>query len=193
MVAIDSLMDALDERTIARQVGLRHDEARMAYPLRRNTVVDFDEFSEAIADYYNYHFVRCVTGAGSLTRLDARGRAKEAVEQEYRRQNGDIMTAFNNALDGTNGGMRAILDGIAESMKGKAVELHIRDAFDRHVAPNSWEQKVEIIRQFIVRCGAALGASIDPACPERYAQSFRELIQAYVQGLQRTSAIFRRF
>ena len=52
MASISSLLAALDERTIARGVGLRHDEARMQYPLRRNTVATFDEFAHLITDYY---------------------------------------------------------------------------------------------------------------------------------------------
>ena len=64
--------------------------------------------------------------------------------------------------------------------------------FDRHVAPNSWEDKVEIIRQFIAQCGANLSSSIDAKEPERYAQNFQELIRSYVQSLQTTSSIFRR-
>ena len=64
--------------------------------------------------------------------------------------------------------------------------------FDKHVAPNSWEDKVEIIRQFIAQCGANLASSIDVSQPERYAQNFQELIRSYVQSLQTTSSIFRR-
>ena len=39
---INTLLDALDERTIAMQIGIPNDEARMGYPLRHNTVADFD-------------------------------------------------------------------------------------------------------------------------------------------------------
>ncbi len=72
------------------------------------------------------------------------------------------------------------------------LERYIRDVFDRYVAPNSWEQKVEIIRQFIAQCGVHLASSIRADQPERYAKSYRELIDQYVSALQRTSSIFRR-
>jgi hypothetical protein len=60
------------------------------------------------------------------------------------------------------------------------------------VTPNSWEQKVEIIRQFIAQCGVHLASSIQINQPERYARDYKELIQAYVTALQKTSSIFRR-
>ena len=52
--------------------------------------------------------------------------------------------------------------------------------------------QVEIIRQFIGRCGVHLSSSIQADQPARYAKSYRELIDAYVTALQRTSSIFRR-
>ena len=192
MAAIDNLLTALDERQMARAVALAHDEARGRFPLSRNTVGSFDEFSDLIADYYNYHFSQCVCGGGSLSSAEAAGRAKEILDREYRRQNGDIVTAFNDAHDGTNGGLRVVLDKIAEALKAESVERYIREMFDRHVKPNAWEQKVEIIRQFIRQCGANLASSIRADQPERYAQNYQELIRSYVESLQRTSSIFRR-
>ncbi len=193
MAVIDNLLGALDERQIARQVALQHDEARMNYPLRSNTASDFDEFSDILADYYNHHFRRCVSGGGSLSQPEAASRAKEILEREYRRRNnGDIVAAFNDAHDGTNGGMRVILDTLAEGLKAESVERYIRELFDRHVAPNAWEDKVDIIRQFISCCGANLASSIRADQPERYAQNYQELIRSYVESLKNTSSIFRR-
>lgn len=193
MSAIGDVLQALDERTIARKVGIPHDEARMRYPLRSNTVGSFEEFSTVIGDYYNHHTSQCVSRGGTMSPAEAQGHAKEALEREYRRRRGTIVSAYNDAHDGTNGGLRAVLDVLAESLKAESVERYIRDVFDRYVAPNKWEQKVEIIRQFIAQCGMNLSTSIQADQPERYAQDYVELIRAYVTGLQQTSSVFRRF
>lgn len=192
MNTIDHIMIALDERNIARVVGTTHDEARLRFPLQRNTVRSFDEFSNVTGEYYAYHFSHCVAQGGRLSPADARGSAKELLEREYRRRHGDIVTAYNDAHDGTNGGMRVILDVLADSLKEEAIARYVRDVFDRYVAPNAWENKVRLIEQFIDRCGAQLASSIRPDQPERYAQNYRELIGAYVQGLRQTSSLFRR-
>ncbi len=192
MVSINTTLAALDEREIAQHVGIPHDEARIRFPLSSNTVRDFDEFREIIGDYYNHHFACCVSDGGSLSRPEAIGRAKEALEGQYRRRNGDIVTAFNDAHDGINGGLRAVLDMIADALKIESVERYIRDVFDRQVAPNAWQDKVELIRQFIRQCGANLSSSIRADQPERYAQNYSELIRSYVESLQKTSSIFRR-
>jgi len=192
MPSVTSLLAALDERTMAQRVAIPHDEARMRFPLRANTVPSWDQFSELIGDYYNHHFTSCVSNGGGLSRSDATGRAKEILDREYRRQNGDIVSAYNDAHDGTNGGLRLVLDKIAEGLKAESVERYMRDMFDRHVAPNSWEDKVAIIRQFIAQCGVHLSSSIRADQPERYARDFEDLIRSYVAALQRTSSIFRR-
>ncbi len=193
MVSIGSMLASLDERTIAQRIGIPHDEARMRFALQRNTVDDFDAFADIIADYYAYHVTECVTNGGSLSRAEAAGRAKELLELEYRRRrNGDIVSAFNDASDGTNGGVRAILDILADGLKAESVKQYTREVFDRTVAPNSWEDKVEIIRQFIDRCGVDLSTSVRADQPERYAQGYNDLVTAYVEGLQRTSSVFRR-
>ena len=192
MASINSLLAALDERTIARRIGIPNDEARMRYSLHSNTVDSFEAFSDVIADYYNYHFTACVSRGGSLSRSESSSRAKELLEREYRRRQGDIVSAFNDANDGTNGGLRSVLDVVADGLKAESVERYIREMFDVHVAPNAWEQKVEMIRRFIDQCGVHLASSIRADQPERYARDWQELIRGYVAALQRTSSIFRR-
>ncbi|MBI4659761.1 MAG: hypothetical protein HY735_13050 [Verrucomicrobia bacterium] len=192
MSLIRDILDALDERTIAEQVGRTHDEARMGFALAGNTVDSFPAFSRLIGEYYNHHFTRCVSRGGRLSASEAEQRAKEILEKNYRKQGGDIVMAFNDAHDGTNGGLRVILDQIAEDLKTEAVERYIRSVFDRYVLPNSWKDQVDVVREFMAQSGFLLGRSIDAATPERYARDHQTLIRAYVDGLRQTSRVFRR-
>jgi len=193
MSLIESLCAALDEVAIARDVGIPHDEARAGYGLRRNTVSNFNEFNEVITNYYAFHVAQCVIRGGRIPQFEATGRANAIVEQEFRRQGGNLQSACRDALDGTNGGLRAILDVMAEHLKAESVERYTQYVFQQHVDPTSWPQKVEIIRQFIDRYRHVLGTAIDDRHPERYAQNYDELIRAFVDGLKRSSRIFKRF
>jgi len=192
MATINLLLSALDEREIARCVAVPHDETRMQYHSSSNTVADYDQFSDIITDYYNYHYTRCISHGGTFGRDDAYGKVKELLEIEYRKKRGDIVSAFNDALDGTHGGMRGVLDTIAVSLKAKAVENYVTSIFDRYVEPNDWPAKVDIIRQFINCCGPYMSSSIVAGQPERYAQNYSELIRSYTEGLRQTSSMFRR-
>ena len=59
-------------------------------------------------------------------------------------------------------------------------------------APNSWEEQVEMIRQFVAGCGTHLSSHLRADQPERYAMNYEELIRSYVDALRSTSSIFRR-
>jgi hypothetical protein len=193
MGTIHSLLAALEEREIARRVTVEHDEARMRYPLSSNTVRDFREFMDLITDYLIYHDSACISRGGRLSHTDAYGEVKELLEREGRRRgNGNIVSVFNDGHDGTNGGMRVVLDTIADSLKARAVERYTTAIFDMHVSPNAWDDKVDLIRKFIQCCGPMLTGSIVASQPERYAHDYSELIRSYVEGLRRTSSIFRR-
>jgi len=185
MCTIDSLCAALSENEIARNVGIPHDEARASYALSKNTVNDFNEFNDLIAKYYSYHITQCVIPGGRLAHFEAAGRASEILEREYKRQGGDLMSAYRDAHDGTNGGMRIVLDIIADHLKTESGERYVRAEFHRYIDPSSWDQKVEIIRQFIDRNRHILGSSIDAAHPERYAQNYNELIKAFMDAFKK--------
>lgn len=193
MARIDFVLSAASEQEIANEVAKRHDEARIRYHLNFNTVSDFYEFKDRITDYTNYHYTTCVSHGGRLSTSDAYGWAKNILEREARRRNGNIVSWFNDAKDGTNGGLRAALDAIADGIKAEAIERYLMEVFDRYVTPNSWEDKVEIIRQFISCCGSLLSSSIVASQPERYANDYSSLIRSYVEGLRSTSAMFRRY
>ena len=66
MATINIILSALDEREIARRVAISHDEARMQYHLSSNIVADYNEFSNIITDYYNYHHTRCISNGGAI-------------------------------------------------------------------------------------------------------------------------------
>jgi len=132
MSSINSLLNALSERTIAQRVGIPHDEARMQYALRSNTVSSWDEFCEAITDYYQYHYCRCVAHGGRLSRDEAAARAKDLIDRAEKRHQRDIVTAYRDAHDGLNMGLRGVLDQLADGMKAEAIDLYVKEEFDKH-------------------------------------------------------------
>jgi len=155
-------------------------------------VSHWPEFEDFIADYFEFHYGRCVAPGARLSRTEALGRAKEILEREYRRRRSDIVGAFADARDGTNSGLRGVIDALADGIKADSIRYYATEQFDSRVAPHDYEAKVEIIRQFVARFGAQLGDAIQRNRPERYAQDYRQLIEAYVEGLRQTSSIFRR-
>ncbi|MFC1762900.1 hypothetical protein ACFL6U_12585 [Planctomycetota bacterium] len=193
MATIDTLISLLDERAIAQQITIPHDELRMRYPLHANTVEDFNEFRELITDYFSYHHSNSFTQGGRWSSNDAYNEVVTLLEQQYRRKGGTLTSIYHDAHSGLNGGVRIIIDNIAEALKEKAVENYINGVFDRLVAPVSYEPKVEIIRQFMAWADDVLPDDVRTERPERYAKEYKGLIRGFIQGLQQTSSVFRRF
>ncbi len=163
MSKIDDLCAAIREETIAKHVGNAHDEARLAYhlPGNKNTVNNFDEFNTLIADYYNHHITQCVTHGGGLPILK-----RLAGQVKYWKGKISVRVAISCPLikmptTGINGGMRIILDIIADHLKAESAERYIRACFHKYVDPASWDERVEIIRQFFDRNSTYPPPSID--------------------------------
>jgi hypothetical protein len=191
MSSIDKLFKEIEDTNIARKVSNLHDTARINFKIYSNTVKDYDEFSRIIGDYVRHHNSVCISKGGNMSQAEAVGQGREIIDQEYRRKGSDFMGAYTDAHDGVNGGLRSVLDVLAEGLKAISVDRFVRHTFDRYVGPN-WDQRVAIIREFLDRYGAQLSSSIQADKPERYAASYYELIRNYVEGMRRTSSVFRR-
>ena len=103
MNTLDLILKELDETYIAEFVTRIHDETRMQYPLHSIVVKDDIEFDDIIADYYNYHFTKCISSGGKLSRSEAAGRAKEIIERAYKAKGMDKLNAYSDGKIGTNG------------------------------------------------------------------------------------------
>lgn len=192
MNTAQQMVEAMGEPVVARKIHIPHDERRMRYKQDSNTVDDFHDYGRKVGHFYNYQYTGTIAIGGTLSPAEAEGRAKEIIEHEYRRRGGDIVTAYNDAHDGTNGGLRAQFDLIAERLKLESVERYVRAIFDQFVQPSSYEDQVEVIRQLLATYGPSLGSAVDRTDPKRYARNYQELIRAIVESLQRTSSVFRR-
>lgn len=191
MGILNRILNELDETYIVEHITMQHDEARIQYPLKGITVSDDTEFDDVIADYYNHHFTKCISSGGSLSRAEAAGRAKEIISKEYNRKGMDRLNAYTDGKNGTNGGMRTILDMIMENLKDEAINRHIRDVLDRYVAPTSFDEQVSIVKELIQKVGSG-STYLDANQPERYARNYEELIRGLADSIKAQAAKFRR-
>ncbi|MBK8945376.1 MAG: hypothetical protein IPM32_08915 [Ignavibacteriae bacterium] len=190
MSILKNILEELDETYILEHVTKKHDEARIQYRISSITVPNDITFDNLIADYYNYHFTKCISNGGSLPRAESAGRAKEIIEKQYKRKGLDKLNAYSDGRTGMNGGMRLILDIIMEAMKEEAVERHFRDVIDKYIAPSSWNEQVEIIKEILKKINDS--PYLDRNNPERYARNYEELIRLLVEQIKTESRLFRR-
>jgi len=191
MSVLNRILDELDEHYIVKYVTQKIGDANIQYHLRKNTVSSDTEFDDVIADYYHFMFGRCISRGASLPRAEAAGRAKEIIFGEYQRKRMNKLDAYRNGKDGTNGGMRAILDIIYHHIDDQATEYHIRDVIDRYVRPSAFHEQVALVREMLTS-SPMRSSSIDEAHPERYARDYEELVRILMQGRKSFGSVFRR-
>lgn len=187
----EHVVEALSTRALAAQT-LPFDEARNAFRVRSNVVAAYPELEELLVDFYVHVYARCVVKGGTLPRSKALYEVRRILEHEFRRERG-VMGAFNHAVDGTEGGVRGLLDRILEAMKNEAAEAYTRGVLDQFVKPVSWEDKVEFIRTMLAGCDSHFASALHRDEPERYAASYEEFTLTYVQFLRQTEAALRRY
>ena len=192
MSTINNILAELDEGVIASQIGSVHDNARAKYQLTSNTIADFDSFVDVIADYYNYHF-QYVYRCGPFSESDAQGKVKDLLNQAYRQHRGDIMTAFRESRDNVNGGLRTVLDTMADAMKAEHIEQYITNVFDKYINdPDDFETMAEIAREFMAKYGQEFRQILKTDKPEFYARDIKQLIKIYVDILRQGASSYRR-
>jgi hypothetical protein len=194
MNVAQELVAAVGEQNIARQVLRPFDDAVMQYrPPGPSNVTTFEEYEDHIGAFYNYLFSRCIAHGGTLPPDVASVRAKEIIEQESRRHGGDIVSAFNDARDGTNNNSILAQRGmIAENLKREAASNFVRAVFDHFVKPCSYQDKVQVISAVMAVYGPFLGDDIDTQDPGRYAHDYQRIVHSLAEALQRTGSVLRR-
>lgn len=190
MGSLDVILRKLDERELARNIGNRHDEARTSFLLAKNTVDNWEEFLVIMGNYGSWHLSR--VGLGSFPHWECESKVVDIIEHGSEFGGKTIGQVYLDAHHGTNGGLRYILDLVADHFKGAETEDYIRGVFLQNVNPTSWLDKVEIVRQFIARCGRDLSSYMDVTKPEAYASDYRELIRSYARAISHASSRIRK-
>ena len=185
------VVEALSTRNLAEQTR-PFDDARNSFRLRDNTVSTYAEFEELLVDFYTYVYTRCVVKGGTLPRSRALHEVRKILDREFRRERG-VMGAFNHAVEGTESGVRGVLDRILESQKNDSVEAYTRSVLDQFVKPVSWEDKIAFVSAMIANCGPPFATALHRDEPERYAAAYEEFALSYVQFLRQTEAALRRY
>ncbi|MGA2497753.1 MAG: hypothetical protein ABSH20_08430 [Tepidisphaeraceae bacterium] len=204
MYPIDQILAALDERAIARAVK-RHDEARIRFPYPEATLPNGHSFYAVLTEYAAFHYQYTVMGRDypqNLRAFDPTGGSRYGfmglwMKYLTRALGGDesnmLARCGRDAQTGENGGLKRILDIVAQGFRDEAVENYIQvGVFGRYLGPAVYGQRVEIMRQFFRVCDPAYAALFDTRHPEEYNHDYVQIIRAYVDWKRGTRDILRR-
>lgn len=180
------MIEELRARTIAGRVHRPIEARAMDSPFDPEDLRTFATYRDSLGRHY------CLVYGREVSEEEAQGRSVQIIEREYRDRGGDIVSAYHDAVEWTNGGIAAQRQMITDAVKRQAGEFYVMAVFDRYLDPTSWEERVEAVRAFIDECRADLVGLVDAEHPERHARDLRDLIRSYIASLERNAALFRR-
>ena len=187
MSKIASLFNAVSPAALNR-VTAPHDEFRSRFVLVRNTVESPAEFEAIIGDYYQRHSRACGLSDAALLPFEAKQAAKEIVT----RKSHSFAAECDNAMTGRNGGLFQSCNAICDELKKRSEDRYIDYVIDAHVAANSFDERVEFVREFIAAIGSLWPEELQKERPEEYAQNIKPLVVLFIEAKKGVGARARR-
>ena len=180
MGRFDDIIDLLVDEFMAHKVDILHQAARENYRLTKLTVATFHEFLSEITRYYLHHFNATMGDVSRMPPELATSNAQRAVERAFR---GGLEEGFLNAQTGTNGGLRGVIERMAEFLQGE-----MRDSWVNHVNsttydPFNFDDMEGLAREFLSRYGAHLPAGAQSVSPASIAGKIRQYLESTAQSV----------
>lgn len=185
------ILEQLSPEFIESRVTRPYDDARARYATDRIIVASNQEFLGAVTAFYTHISRHALTMPGPVDKNSLGAEALDALKRTFRGKNG-YNEALAEARAGQRGGLRYIMDAITEQLKQEAREKHVLKTFKENIDPLDFAAKTRIITALLQRAGHDLPEQITCQPPERYAQDYEEIVQAFVQAKSSFESLLRR-
>jgi hypothetical protein len=184
-IAFDTVVSQINEQALARRFGIPIDSARGSYILDSSTVQSEEEFFGILEAFY-VHLHSWTSGSANVSFAagDARHKVTALLESVFRNKGGRE-GAYARARDGTQGGMRSVLDTVAEQCKRETYTEYVQCVFAQAVSGMKWGDRVQFMRAAMKRLGPVLPPELRDEPPERFVRQYEVIVRAYVESLDR--------
>jgi hypothetical protein len=173
--------EKLSPQTIDDLIYKPWDEARASFRLHKNTAPNYDHFLDTIKRFY-VHTERKVWNRSPT--IDHELSGPNALEMLHHSFQGEQRQkeAITIAKTGQNGGMRYILDTIAEDQKKLSRSKYTLSVFTEYIDPSDEKLRLDLIKQMFLLWDRFLPESIKSQPPERFINSYEEIILAWLES-----------
>jgi hypothetical protein len=190
-MAFDTVTARINEQALAQDFGIPIDSARGAYALDSSVINSHDEFIGTLEAFY-IHLLRYASSETGLS-IDVASARSEAIallERAFHGKGG-VEAAFARARDGTQGGMRSILDVFTEQYKAERQVAYIRLVFKDTIDSMDWDARVRFMSGAMKRLGPFLPCELRNEHPERFIRNYEAIVRAYVESVDSVGRLLR--
>ncbi|KPL24974.1 MAG: hypothetical protein AMJ75_02235 [Phycisphaerae bacterium SM1_79] len=183
----DRILSLINEQALSQKFRAI-DSARACFILESLRIQSYEELINTLQAYY-IHLQRHTGSSPEVPDMgDARSEIIKLLKRTFYDKGGD-KAAFLQARDGTQGGVRSILDMLTEQYKADKQDAYITRVFKDATADMDWEERVACIRAIMNKIGPSLPQELRNQPPERFARS-EETIETIIRTYVRCSDKF---
>jgi len=189
-MAVDILLQELSSESIERQVGAPIDDACLTFRSENVRTGSLEEFRETITAYYAH-----VAGISPATSQSGviilEGEAISLVDRAFHREGG-FVGAYSEATQPSRlGGMRYVLNVVADQLKFERIEKHVLATITGAVDPRSSPDKVAIGKALLEKFKPFLPPEAAEKPVEAVANVWETIARAYVRSLDEVRKTFK--
>jgi len=189
----NTIVSLINEQALAQKFGVI-DSARACFILESLRIKSYEELINTLQAYYVH--LQCYIGSSPEVpdMSEARSETIKLLERTFYNKGGD-KAAFVQARDGTQGGIRFILDMLTEQYKADKQDAYINRIFKDAIADMDWEKRIKCIQAIMKKIGPSLPEELKDQPPERFARSqetIGTIIETYVRCSDKFNQVLSR-
>lgn len=127
---------------------------------------------------------------GPVDSRDAQPDALALLERAYA-DRGGLGAALSQATSGLDGGLRSMLDRLADYMKAEECEKHLIRVLRERVDPQDWPRKEALMSAWLKRHADVLPPDISQAPAARFAQAYEPILRVHSDAVKRMRQLLR--
>jgi len=187
----DTVVAQISELELATRFGIPIDSARASFVLGSSKTRSYQDFIETIESFY-VHLQGYISGTNpaGMDVEHVKDGAWTLLEQTFQRHGGSD-AAFARSRDGTEGGIRSVLDVMTERYKVEQQAQYIEATLKRSLSRMDRDEQLCFMRGALHRLGPLLPAEIREQPPEQFANHADEIAKAYVRSISGIERLLR--
>jgi hypothetical protein len=184
------ILDEINKDTLNRTIGAPIDLARDKFFIDSMIIEDNEEFNDTVISFYInlMHHTHKV-----LDPVDSNATDRDAfdlLEKAFANMGG-YTAASAEVRNGINGGLKFVLDMMANQYKKNEKEKRVHAVFKLAIDPLDHEGKGNLIKELLKRFGPLLPSEIASLPPEKFVAHYEILVKQYIKATDDLKSIFR--
>jgi hypothetical protein len=187
---VATVVDRISADALTRGIGEPIDRALAGFTLPYVTCQRHEDFIETVQSFYRQVIRHTAFGSAPLDSEHLSAEAFDLLERAFRDQDG-ARGAQAEARHGTRGGLRFVLERMADQLKQERTRAHVNRVLREAVDILDPDARIGFMRALMTRLRPHLPADVRDQPPEYFAGDYETLTQAYMRAIDGLAERFR--